>query len=452
MLSAKRLVVLFWLGSAIAIAVMAWSGPTAWDYAVYRTAAESIHRGGDPYAEGIAVQKAFHNRVNKDPGIHSPMTYVYSPITLPVLRVIGSVPGWLSGTIYGMAFVAGFLLQLWAVWQMATKSERQWLQLLLPAVAFFPGLLNDDVVLSGNIAYLLYGLVLAAAVPGWKRGRWGWYYLAVLAASCCKAPLLTLLAFPVLIGRRQWSAAVATGTVGCLLFFAQAKLWPTQFSEYLRAVQLQFDWNSDFGISPAGLLGKALVQKGLPYSMPTTILYLAFACAVGIVLLWRAKRVRDNPPLRDNWIPVALVGTVLLNPRIKEYDVAALTVPLLLIVSRGLRILLNAPDTMKARSALDRVGESSMGAPEQAANSNLKINRPVFLAASGWFLAANFAASGEAWKPIELALLITLFGAGVWTTLQRTQLEDEQAPSRIKLHTELFEEAAKMTADLAYKG
>jgi hypothetical protein len=92
------------------------------------------------------------------------------------------------------------------------------------------------------------------------------------------------------------------------------------------------------------------------------------------------------------------------------------------------------------------------GAPEQASNSNLKINRPVLLAASGWFLAANFAASGEAWKPIELALLITLFGAGAWMTLHHTRQGNEQARSRVKLHTELFEEAAKMTADLAYKG
>ena len=39
-------------------------------------------------------------------------------------------------------------------------------------------------------------------------------------------------------------------------------------------------------------------------------------------------------------VPVALVGTALLNPRIMKYDLAAITIPMLLIGGRALRFAL----------------------------------------------------------------------------------------------------------------
>jgi hypothetical protein len=401
MLSVKRIAVLFWLGAIIAIGAMIATGPSAWDTDVYWTAAQSLVHGGDPYAEGIAVQQAFHNKAVKDPHAHPPMTYVYSPMTLPVLRWIGHAPYWAVISIFGLLLALGFSLQLWAGWQMSTKDERRWLPLLLPMVAFFPGLLNDDVLLSGNIAYVLYGFVLAAAVPGWRRNRWGWFYVAVVVASCCKAPLLSLLALPVVVGRRQWLPAGAAGAAGLALFIAQGRLWPALFQEYLRAVQLQFDWNSDFGVGPAGIFGRYLVKHGMAYKTPTTAVYLCFAGIIGIVMLWIARRIHAVPSSADSWVPAVLVGTILLNPRVKEYDVAAITLPMFLIASRLLRKWMSQ--------------QTAQNQPRRSSWTSL-INVPLCVASVGWFLAINLAADGESWKPIELSLLVCTFAAGIWMT------------------------------------
>jgi len=414
----RRLLVFFWSGAVITIVVLAFIGPVGWDNQVYWKAIQCVHRDADPYAEGIAAQQIFHERFGFSPH-GSPMTYVYSSSTLFLLRLLSFVPGTLLAILYVAALAIGFLLQLWSGWQMATVQERSWLVFLLPAVAFFPGLLNHDVLLSGNIVYLLYGLILAAAVSGWKRNRWRWFYLAVLVASCCKAPLLTLLAFPVLVGRRQWLPAVGTGVAGTLLFFSQLLFWPSLFKEYLLAVQLQFDWNRDFGFGSAGVLGKYLADAGLPYSKAMVVLYLIFAFVLGAILLLTTSRVCKDAINRHTWLPIALVGTILLNPRIKEYDVAAVTIPMLLIAWRVLRMVLDRSASIESG---DRPCSISSDSNKSYASTPEKPRLPLIIAASGWFLAANIAANdGSNWQPIELAILLLLFSAGTWMLTERQQ-------------------------------
>ncbi len=412
--SRARWIGLVWLIVAITVTAMAFSGPSGWDTQVYWNAVQSVHRSGDPYADGITAQQGFHNHPPADPSQHPPMTYVYSPGTLPLLRLLTFIPGWLLGPVYWCAVVAGFLLQLWACFQLATAKERRWLVYILPLAALFPGLLCSDVILSGNVAYILYGIVLAAAVPGWKRNKWLWFYSAVLVASICKAPLLTLLAFPVLVGKRQWIPAGITGATGSLLFAGQVLLWPDYFREYLVAVRLQFDWNHDFGFSPVGILGKMLWSPGQSHSSATTIFYLAFATALGTLLLALGHRVRCRGLSREMWVPVALVGTVLLSPRIKEYDIAAISIPMLLIALRSLQLTMRWPASPRAVSA-DGGDEHSFASPLAPSPSSPPHGFALLLAGLGWFVAINvIAGTGEAWRPTALALLLILFAMGAW--------------------------------------
>jgi hypothetical protein len=410
-----------WLAIAISIVVLAYQGPAGWDTGVYWSAIKSAGRGGDPYAEGMAAQQAFHYQ-NHDPQAPPPMTYVYSPMTLPILAALGHIPAPLLATGYYIAIAGGFLLQLWSGWAMATPRERRILLYLLPLVAFFPGLLNEAVLLSGNIAYLLYGLILAAAVPGWRNNRWGWYCLAVLVASVCKAPLLSMLAFPFFLDKRQWLKVGVTGAIGTLLFACQSWLYPSLFADYLHAVNLQFVLNSDFGFSPAGLLGEALQHAGLPYSPAANVCYLLFAIAI-IAVLWRSQKcIHSSNEASAAWLPVLLVGTVLLNPRIKEYDVAPLTIPMFLIAfrfsttakehfftnhnRRTPHLVWNSPD---ARSSI-----------HPSTGLNWK-SLHMLLTVAGWFIAINFAAALGIWKPIELGLLLLSFGTGTWMSHYRAR-------------------------------
>jgi len=380
---------------------MAFSGSNGWDAQVYWKAIQSVRHGVDPYATGLAAQQAYHERAHTAAD-RPPFTYVYSPITLPLLRVLGTVPSWVLAILYAAAQLAGFLLVLWVGYQMASREERPWLALLLPFVGFFPGLLCDDVILSGNVVYALYGAIFAAAFLGWSRGKWLWYYLAVLAASVCKVPLLTLLAFPVLVGRRQWFASIFTGATGLALFSVQARIWPDLFREYMLAVKLQFDWNHDFGFGPAGVLGQVLWDMRKPYSPATTIAYLIFATALGIGLLFLARMVREGKLPQEQWIPVALVGTILLNPRVKEYDVAVITVPMLLIAWRMIKFGVSfSPGKVHGKNSL--AGGSGRN----------QFDFAVVLAASGWFTAFNILAGEVSWRPTEMGLLLGVFLLGV---------------------------------------
>lgn len=414
---AKILVGVFWLASAITVAILTWQGPAWWDTDVYWTAIRSLQHGGDPYTEGVAQQQTFHDRPNLEQRAKPPMTYVYSPMTLPVLRLLGHLPAALLGVGYYLLLLSGFLLQLWAVWQMATPAERKVLPFLFPAVGFFPGLLNDDVLLSGNVAYLLYGIILAAAVPGWKRNRWGLYYAAVLAASCCKAPMLSLLAFPVFLGRRQWAKAAAIGLVGVAMFASQAWIWPQPFSEYLHAVNLQFEFNADFGFSPAGLIGHALKSAQLPYATASQCAYAVSAVLVLAALAYSRHRIGQLDASKSAWIPVLLVGTILLNPRVKEYDVAAVTLPLVLILGRSfsmIRTLILAPSRTVNECVGNRASGEIAGATERAQRNWEAVL--IGLASMGWMFVINVSANGDRWKPIECVLLLLFFGIGIWST------------------------------------
>jgi hypothetical protein len=377
----SRVIAVLWIAAAITLLGMTLTGPVGWDAQTYWKAIEVVRHGGDAYAAGVAVQQAYHDKPAA--GAALPVTYVYSPMTLPLLRLLTDVPAWLLGTLYGIAVVAGALLAVWAGFEMADAEERRWLKFALPAVIFFPGLITDDVILSANLVYLLYGAVFAAAVLGWKRDRWFWYYAAVVAASIFKAPLLSMLAFPVLVGRRQWLPAGVAAGAGLFLFGVQGRIWPELFHEYLLAVRLQFDWNHDFGFSPAGVLGRALWNLGLPYSPATTIFYLITAATVCAVLavLWR--RVQLGIITRQEWIPIAFLSTLLLNPRIMKYDLAPLTVPMLLIGWRALR------------------GNARFGLSG------------ALVAGLCCLLAANvITVAGPQWVPVELMMLLAIFTLG----------------------------------------
>jgi hypothetical protein len=424
--SRPRLIALFWMGAVITLIVMASVGPVGWDVPPRWKAIQAVHHGSDPYAEEIvALQAWFHNRSAFNPADHPPFVYGYPPMTLPLLRVLAVFPGWLLGLLCWAAIATGAGLQLWAGFQMADRRERRWLALMLPAITFFPGLITDDAILSGNLVYLFYGVILAAAPAGWKRGRWSWYYIAVLAASVFKLPFLALLAFPVLVDRRQWLRSGMTAIAGVLIFVSQMRLWPSMFREYLLTLRLMFDTGNSFGFGPAGTLGRALWMRGLPFSSATTIVYLVFACVVGIVLLFLARRVREWDLPRETWIPMALVGTFLLNPRIMRYDIAAITVPMLLIGWRALRLALDGP-------ADERLGDNTPGTGQQ------RSSRTLILVASACFLVPNvIMVAGPTWipeEPVRLVHLLAIFAMGVWSLYQsRPEVQPQAAPTRSRV-------------------
>jgi hypothetical protein len=380
----RGILILFWVLACVTIPIWMHTDPPAWDLHVYENAAHALQKGHDPYADGIAAQKIFYAQRALHPDSMPPYAYVYSPITLLLLRAIGRVPVRLSEGLYWMLYIAGVLAQIWVGMQAAKPAEWRFFVFLAPAAAFFPGLLVQDNMLGGNVAYILYGLILVAALAGWRRGQWHWFYLATLAASCFKAPLLSLLPIPILSTRRQWLPAGLTGVLGLALFAIQPLLWPSLFRHYLEAVELLSYNSRDFGLSPAGLFAHALTRMGLPYSPWSTLFYLLYVIPVFGVLLYLSKQFLRGRFTLAQWMPVMLVGVILLNPRIMIYDVVPLTIPMALILWRFF---------------------VSFTTPAKAA-----IFTAVLLAVADAFILAY--SSIDLWEVMDGLLLIAVFAAG----------------------------------------
>ncbi len=330
-----------WLASFVAlVAMILWPRPYSlvwncpgrfWDVAVYYRAMQSLRAGLDPYAVGMARQYAA-----QAVGQHA-FTYIYPPLTLLALRAFNLLPVWLAAVVYWTVYSAGYVALVWAVTQCFRPQDRAVMRYAVPLVVFLPALMPNQVILSGNVAYIFYGLLFAATILGWKRGVWRWFYLAVLLAACFKAPFLTLLAIPALAGERQWLKATGVGAAGLGLFALQSWFWPVQFREYLASVSLLFQFNRDLdlGRSPAGILGRALSWRGLPYSAPSTVAFLIYGGVLFAVLCHFSKLYRQGRISAESWIPVLLVGTILLNPRIIRYDVHVVALAMALILVRS---------------------------------------------------------------------------------------------------------------------
>lgn len=383
------LICVVWLLCLLAIPFwIAGDGIIAWDYSVLRNAMQALHAGQDPYLTGIAAQDAYRQSPELQAHELAPVIYVYSPVTLPLLRFLSAQPPTAVAATYWSIYALLVVVQLLVSTRLAAPRERRIVLLFAPMAVFFPGLLIFDSVLGGNIAFLLFGLIFFAAWMGWERGRWLFFYAAVVLAAFCKIPYLSLLAIPLLAGRRQWLPAVTAAFAGLGAYALQYLVWPVSFHNYLLAVDRIFSFNNDFGSSPAGRFGAALAALGLPYSLPGTIFFLATALPLFLVLLRLSRRYRQGALSREQWLPVMLLGVLLLNPRLNEYEIFPFSIAMALIASRLVRA---------ARR------------PWLAAAVVLPL----------WGAMNYFAnASRICWKNLECAVLVALIVGGCWQLLR----------------------------------
>jgi hypothetical protein len=332
----------------------------------------------------------------------------YSPLfMIPTMRFVAMLPWWLTVSLFCIAYIAGLLAQIWAAMQLVNQNERKIFRYLAPVIAFFPGLLVSDIILSGNIAYILYGLILAAATLGWKRERWGWFYVVILAAACVKIHLLTMLAIPLLCGRRQWMRTLATGATGLALYAVQSKIWPHAFRIYLNTLMLMTHSRRDFGCGPAGNLARVLQRFGVAHYWPCIVFYVAYAIAMFVILFSMSKLYREQRISFLSWAPVMLLGVILLNPRVLTYDVAAVSLPMALIVWRSLVF------------------------------GQMSVRKPTLIAAVLCFLAINVFVEAidkatvmpDASKYAEMFLMLGIFATGVRGLQKEAGVEPFAPPS-----------------------
>ncbi|MDP9039311.1 MAG: DUF2029 domain-containing protein [Acidobacteriota bacterium] len=375
----------------IALSLPVWIGLSTpgWDLKIYQTAIHSLQAGHDPYVDATGIQKLAYSRGPIPPHRDPPFTYNYPPVTLLVLALAGRIPSPLAAFAYWCAYAVAILIQIGVSLTLPEAGERRIFRFVAPLTVFFPGLLADGTVLSGNIAHILYGAMLLSAVVGWRRDRWRWFYLATLIASCFKLPFLTFLLIPVFSSERQWLPAAMTALGGVVVAFAQPFLYPQLSFHYIESVELMFSLTRDFGCGPAGIFSQWLVAHHHPYTPGGLLFYLAYAAPVVVFLFVLSRRyIAGSFPLKQ-WLPVLLLGTVLLNPRLIEYDVVPVTLPMALI--------------------LWRVTTRFTSARRAAAGLLLCVGTCNVIGLSSWSLR----------KIVDCPLLVLTFVAGSWLLLHQ---------------------------------
>ena len=389
----RRSVAILWLLVLTTTIVMSMALPFAGDAKVYENTVKEVQSGTSPYASGIARLQLNNARNSRD----RTMNYIYPPMTLPLVRAIGLLPAWLRISALCLFYLSAAWLLLRTEENFLEPGERKFLLWLSPLCIFFPGLLNDDFFLAGNIAPILYGLVCAAALWDWKQRQWKWFYLAVLFAFVFKAPMLTLLAIPVLTRAGEWLKVAITGFIACALMLLQGWIWPGPMNTYLHMMDMEFVYNRQFGFGPTGLLGKALLDHGLPYLGGCAVFYVFSSLAIFLLLRTYSRHYLAGRLSMREWMPVLLIGVILLSPRIKQYDAEAVTLPLAIVAWRGL------------------------------------VDRTTGKKQAVWFaiallVAGNVLASvANSWDLIEMLLMVTLFGHALWSLQEKVVCAEEEA-------------------------
>ncbi len=390
----------------------------------YLVAIDSMRQGGDVYRDGIGTLRDYLATAGVNASRRAPLVYWYPPLSLHIFKFLAPLRDSTLVYLYAAVFTLSWLILLKVGYSLASVQERKWLQFLLPLCVFFPGLLADLGVFALNIAIILYALILLGAQRGWRHNRWFWFYLAVFFAAIFKPYMLTLLALPLLTGRRQWRPAIFAAISGLALFALQAWLWPQQMEEFRQLYQLVQTSTHDFGYGPSGLFCQFLWRHGVQTGSIFPGCSLVWIAALFAALSFLSLRLKENPELRDSWRPIALIGVICLSPRVTACETSAVMIPMLLVCLRAAACFVRQarPEEGAALAAL--TGKSG-GTSRSLA---------VFL---GLFVALNLLNSlAPAWFTTEFYTLAAVLVVALVSALRLRHFA-QLSTSRANLHANL---------------
>jgi hypothetical protein len=300
-------------------------GDVFWDFRTIYTAVKAQGQGLNPY-DLAALQSV-------DPGVIFP--FIYPPNALWILKPLSYVP-------YDFAAVADAMVTILALIAIyigygALCRIRPCRLLYLGAFALGLSAASISAFASGNIAVILHG-VIALGLLAWMRGRTAPFYLAVLVASQFKPFFITFLILPCLLDwRRNWRGiAVSAGIFGGE-YLALRAADPIDFGRFLTVAQTIYSPGSgNYGDGFAGVVMDLLghFQKATGIDLPNAIGYGCYAVFAFIVIMasWKISIRAQGSSRSDSGVRALLVvSTLLCLPRLKDYDLPVLIVPLLVL-------------------------------------------------------------------------------------------------------------------------
>jgi hypothetical protein len=195
---------------------------------------------------------------------------------------------------------------------------------------------------------------------------------------------------------------VVTGAIGVSLYALQGRIWPQAFRVYMHSLKVMSNSKRDFGCAPVGNLARILQNFGVPVERPCIVFYGVYVIVLFLFLLGLSRLYREQRICFKSWVPVMLIGVVLLNPRVQSYDIAAVSLPMALVVWRSLT---------------DADGKIRLPLGIGAAIVLLGLN--VFLEINEDFIPML----PGAWKYLEMFMILGVFACGVRGLLKEAGIE-----------------------------
>jgi len=254
----------------------------------------------------------------------SPLYFLYPPVFLYMAKlVLITLPRhWGEEAYFVVHIVAVFALPLVLARYFFRK---RWLGPLFALLLFFasPRFTGILALCGVNVASTLYCLAFVAAIPGLKKNRWEWLYLAVFLAAIIKITFLVLLLLPLLAGKRQWVRSIACGVAVIAANLAEAQLWPDLYSGYQWSLRQGILLQQQFGYGVFGIAATYHHRKGTPVGIAPYVVSVGLTLAMlGMLLVLRRRleRAGETVARNGNWMALVVVMLILANPRQMQYD------------------------------------------------------------------------------------------------------------------------------------
>lgn len=281
----------------------------AWreDLPLYAMAVHAWLTGSDPYAFPVAT-----------------LHFLYPPAFLVIAGFLSHlVPsGWGENLYTALHVLATVALPL-VLWRWYFRFR--WLTAPFALLLFFasPDFTGVRALCTLNIASTAYCVAFLAAVPGLKRERWIWFYLAILVAASVKIVFLSLLLLPLLAGKRQWRNSFLLGAAVIAVNILEKVLAPGLYAGYQASLVEGIVNQGYYGFGVFGIAAAYGYKLHIPMPLGAyAIVALQDAALVGILLYlkYRLRRVVWTDSMRSIWLALVVTAAILVNPRLLQYD------------------------------------------------------------------------------------------------------------------------------------
>ena len=253
----------------------------------------------------------------------SPLFFLYPPVFLYVAGLLSHlVPEHSGALVYAAVLIAAACAIPLVLARYFFRMP--WLSPLFALLLFFasPRFTGVLAMCSMNIASILYCLAFLGAVPGLRRNRWEWFYLAVFLAAMVKINFLVLLLLPLLAGRGQWPRSVGCGAAVIAANLGERVIWPELYAGYEWSLEQGILLNQQFGYGPFGILASYHHKRHIGAGTVAYIVAGVFAILLLSSMFALRRRLARIGNLADNgvWLALVLAVIILVNPRVMQYD------------------------------------------------------------------------------------------------------------------------------------